>query len=856
MPLSGLFSLLAQSGQHPGLVARLRQRDGAAIRAVLMDSAVSFYAAALRSELAAPVLLLTARPGRARRLFDDVQFWCGEDAPAYHLPEGETLPFERLTADDATTHGRIRALAALAGADINAGSKPPVVVASLAALAQRTITRSALLESSHAVSVGQRVDLARLLERWQRLGYRTEQAVETPGTVSRRGGILDVYSPGSELPARIELLGNEVESIRLFDPATQRSVRPVDGVFVLPAQEALPALADRFEVETLYDALDASNCPHAVQERIKEEMSLLLAGHALDEPGFYNGFFCQGEPLDYLPDNGLLVVERPWEIEGELLAMEEKFAELRAAKESRGEIPRRLPSLYAPRSRVEEQLSTVERRLHLYPWTPERGDAGESPPVDLGFTPPGGYMGRLDALASDVRGWLEDGDRVALVSQHAARLSEVLREQGVPVQPDGNPAEGAAGRVALARGSLAEGWNLPVGRRQLRLLSDAEIMGMAKERPLRRRQPAQRAAFLSDLTPGNYLVHTEHGIGRFAGTRRMEGGDREREYLVLEYAEGDKLYVPTDQLDRVSPYTSPGERPPTLTRLGTQEWSRSKARARASTREMARELLALYAAREVTGGIAFSQDTPWQREMEDSFPYTETADQLQSIRDIKEDMESPRADGPAGVRRRGLRQDRGCPARGLQGGHGRPASRCACPHNRAGAPAPHDVFAEARALPREGGSAQPLSHAGGAAARDGEADGGRRGHLHRDSPAAPKGRVFQEPWPGDCGRGTAIRRCAQGAAQGPAKGGRRADAQRNAHTEDAAHGACRRAGHELHRDAAGGAAGNQDLRLGVQRGDRAGGHPAGDGSRRAGLLPPQPRSHHRGDIVESAADCA
>ncbi len=643
MPLSGLFSLLSQSEQHRKLVEQIRKREPVSARAVLLDSALAFYAGGLRDELSTPVLLLTARPARSRRLYEDMLVLCGEDSAIHHLPEGETLPFERLTADDATTHGRIRALAALTAAGLDGGSKPPVVVASVAAVAQKTIARSVLLKASHSISVGQRVDLAGLLERWQRMGYRTEQAVETPGTVSRRGGIIDVFSPGSEQPARIELMGNEVESIRLFDPFSQRSVRPVDSVFVLPAQEALSALADIDEVEALYDRLDASNCSPATQEQIKEEFSLLLNGHVLDEPGFYNGFFCQGTPLDFLPQNCLLVIERPWEIEGELLAMEEKFAELRAAKEERGDIPRRLPSLYVPRSQLEEQLSAAPRRLESYPWEPEREAQGGAPPIDLGFMPSGSYMGRLDALASDVRAWLEDGDRIALASQHAARLSEVLLGQGIAVRPnDDAPVGLPRGEVTLTRGSLTEGWSLPLGGSSLRLLSDAEIMGVAKERSLRRRQPVQRAAFLSDLVPGSYLVHTDHGIGRFAGTRRMEGGDREREYLVLEYAEGDKLYVPTDQLDRVSPYTAPGERVPTLTRLGTQEWSRSKERARASTREMARELLALYASREVTSGIAFSADTPWQREMEDSFPYTETSDQLQSISDIKEDMETDR----------------------------------------------------------------------------------------------------------------------------------------------------------------------------------------------------------------------
>ncbi len=643
MPLSGLFSLLSQSEQHRRLVEQLSQLDSVPARAVLLDSALAFYAGALRNALNAPVLLLTARPARSRRLYEDMLVWCGEGFAIHHLPEGETLPFERLTADDATTHGRIRALAAMAAADLDSSLNPPVVVASVAAVAQKTVSKRVLLEESHSISVGQSIDLAGLLERWQRMGYRTEQAVETPGSVSRRGGILDIFSPGSEQPARIELMGNVVESIRLFDSVSQRSVRAVDSVFVLPAQESLSALADRNEVATLFSSLDASNCSHSSQEQIKEELSLLLNGHALDEPGFYNGFFCQGTPLEFLPQNCLLVMERPWEIEGELLAMEEKFAELRAAKEARGDIPRHLPSLYVPRGRIEEQLSAAPRRLESYPWSPERDAEGGALPIDLGFMPPGSYMGRLDVLASDVRAWLEDGDRVALVSQHAARLSEVLLGQGIAVRTDGEPADGPPrGGVALTRGSLSEGWTLSLDNSSLKLLSDAEIMGVAKERPLRRRQPVQRAAFLSDLVPGNYLVHTDHGIGRFAGTRRMEGGDREREYLVLEYAEGDKLYVPTDQLDRVSPYTAPGERVPTLTRLGTQEWSRSKARARASTREMARELLALYASREVTSGIAFSADTPWQREMEDSFPYTETTDQLQSIRDIKADMETDR----------------------------------------------------------------------------------------------------------------------------------------------------------------------------------------------------------------------
>ena len=224
-----------------------------------------------------PVLALVARPERARELHSDLQVWCGDDGEVYQFPEGETLPFERLMADEASTHGRIRALEALAGPG-QESSPPPIVVASLAAIAQRTIPKDIYESTRHSVAVGQRVNLNALMRRWQSMGYRVERSVEIPGTVSRRGGILDVFSPGSELPVRIELLGDEVESIRVFDPASQRSLESVDETLILPCQEALPHLVDREEVEERYGRLDMSNCPGAIQDRIREEMALLLSG--------------------------------------------------------------------------------------------------------------------------------------------------------------------------------------------------------------------------------------------------------------------------------------------------------------------------------------------------------------------------------------------------------------------------------------------------------------------------------------------------------------------------------------------------------------------------------------------------
>ena len=313
----------------------------------------------------------------------------------------------------------------------------------------------------------------------------------------------------------------------------------------------------------------------------------------------------------------------------------------------------------------------------------ERGHS-EGVDVALPFLATGNYYGNLERFVEDV--WeLTEEDRamVVAVSSHSRRLAEIFGGEGVDVAlADGLDDVPAAGSITLmqsAAGGLSDGFSLPLstdmdgldgddnhphpnpppsrGRGQNRLVvfSDVEIFGVAKQRRTRRRSVrAARDAFLSELSPGDYVVHVEHGIGRFSGTVRgvkadagsravsRDNGDDDREYLAIEYANDDKLYVPLEHLDRVAPYIAPMDRPPSLTRLGTQEWRRAKARAERSTMEMASELLALYAARELAEGHSFVPDAQWQSELEESFPFEETPDQRRTIEEVKADMESPK----------------------------------------------------------------------------------------------------------------------------------------------------------------------------------------------------------------------
>ena len=652
-------------------LTRALSGESARLEAQLLPSAAPFTLAALRRNLAAPALIVAPRPDDARRLRDQIAAWCGSQEAALHFPESEILPFERLDSDAETLHERIRTLAALAahydGNPDDGGARnpqsPPLVVASVSALMQRTLPQSALSAASHKIERGQNLDLADALDLWRRMGYQFESAVYAPGFVSRRGGILDIFPIGADMPARIELWGSEIDSIRLFDPATQRSADVVNAINVPPAHEILPALADSAELERIIASVDISNCDPKTQARVRSELDLLMEGQEVEEQGFYAGFFNRGGLLDYFAPDALLIAYKPDEIADAAWELQERAHQLRETKEARGELPLNFPSSHLTWREVEAQFASFGRRLDIdaapqavSPWDSELN--GSSPhnappasraaaPLELPLLPAPDYFGNLERFAEDV--WemsAEGGAMVVAITNHSRRLAEIFAEAGIDAAlADELPEPPAPGSIMLmqsAAGGVSDGFVLPLSDRRLALFSDAEIFGVAKQRRTRRRSSApNRDAFLSELSPGDYVVHIEHGIGKFNGVARGVNGDNDdREYLFIEYASSDKLYVPLEHLDRVTPYVAPMSRPPSLTRLGTQEWRRAKQRAERSTREMASELLALYAARELVDGHSFVPDAQWQAELEESFPFEETPDQRATIADVKADMES------------------------------------------------------------------------------------------------------------------------------------------------------------------------------------------------------------------------
>jgi transcription-repair coupling factor (superfamily II helicase) len=595
-----------------GLKERLEVQEEA--RAAVMESA---RPALLASLSWGPMLVIAAGPERASKLMEQLSLWLPPGVPLHLFPEPDGLPYERLAPDPTTVQERLRVLLSLCQ------EGTPLVVASAWALVSRTLPREAFLGACHTLRAGQKVEPSSLLSRWQGLGYERETTVEVPGTMAQRGGILDIFPPIFPHPFRLEFLGNEIESLRVFDPITQRSLGQVEEAFITPAREVL--IPQGLDPEGLIASLGVEGLREG--ERWREELEMLLSGQWLPGFEFYSPLFNSGALLDYLPPNTLVALEEPEEIEQALKELYDKAEELRADRVERGELPPVFPAPCFPWPEIEKKMA-ASPRLSLLRWGEE----------SLPFLPLPSFQGQTALMVAEVRQRLKEEYRVVVMSQQAPRLAELLWDEDIlapPLEVLKEPP--APGTLALVKGSLEGGFVY----QDLALYSDVELFGFVREQREPRRRPVRRPLPL-DLRPGDYVVHVDHGIARFGGLARLGSGEEEKEHLVLEYAEGDRLYVPSDQADRVGRYLDPTGVPPSLTRLGTQEWPRAKERAKKAADDLARELVELYASRQLLPGFAFAADSPWQWELETSFPYVETPDQLLAISDVKKDMEEPR----------------------------------------------------------------------------------------------------------------------------------------------------------------------------------------------------------------------
>ncbi len=633
MILPLVAELLARVGRHPALESALEALHAGAAEAHLAgltDPAKALVAAETAQALGRTVVLLVDSNQRAESFVEPVRFFsrvlAGKPASEIALlPAPDVLPYQGLSPHPEISLARAIALWRLA-----AGSVSVLIVPVTSALIR--LRDSEFYHSlARVIARDDEIPLDELVEHLSSVGYERQEMVEMPGQFAVRGGILDVFSPESPRPLRIELFGDSVVSVREFDPETQRSTSPVERATLLPLTEFLRPAARLTRAGAAGPG--------------EEELDRLVLTPSW---GFELSHDCPVESLFELAGDCVVLLDEPASLDDAMEKFLRQLSETYAR--ARKELDAAEPSCYYRdasqwRAALASRPRLVIERLAM---------AGAEPIPTLAAQPTLRYHGNVAVFMAEVRGRITAGEQVivsAASTGELERLADLCHDYELPyrlaeleedvtiTRLSEEASAGSVPAVVLAKTPLAEGVALPELR--LVLYGNADLFETLTV-PARPRARAKAAAFasdFSDLQPGALVVHVDHGIAEFEGLRRLPEG----EFMLLRYADDARLYLPLARLDLVQKYRALGGARPPLDKLGGTTWAARKARVRRSVDDMAEKLLKLYADRKAGAGHAFPPDTPWQKEFEDAFEFEETADQARAIGEVKSDLKSPQS---------------------------------------------------------------------------------------------------------------------------------------------------------------------------------------------------------------------
>ena len=565
-----------------------------------------------------PVVVAVPTGSEAERLSNDLKNFL-EPSEVALFPAWETLPFERVSPAIETMGRRMQILHQLS----DPKTCPKVIVASGKALVQQVGPYSKRRKPLKLI-LNEEIDQSEVISTLVSVGYRREYQVEHRGEFAVRGSIIDLWPSTSEAPIRVDLWGDEIERLTEFSVATQRSTLEYKEVEVFPCRELLPTEEVKERAQQLI----------AEQPWGREQWERLTNGELFDGMESWLPWITpQAQVLfDFIGDNGLVVLVEPRRLRDRISDLRAEEADLVAVlADTWGAENNEFPQLHTKWERLLEHTDSPRWSIDA---TPEGPESSIVPAHGWGRSA-GGEESAVQSLSK----LLSDGYQVLLVADGdgtANRLTENMAKEGIELQRSSEPPNFSNPSGQITVGSLERGFVLTNSR--LAVITEAELTG--RRRTHRPRGPRRKAAVrvFEDLHPGDYVVHEFHGVAKFSGLVTRTLGGVERDYLLLEYRGDDRLYLPTDQIDAIRPYT--GGDSPTLSRMGGADWERSRARVRSAASEIAQELVLLYQKRITTKGHSFGPDTPWQQEMEQSFPFQETPDQNSAIKSVKEDMEN------------------------------------------------------------------------------------------------------------------------------------------------------------------------------------------------------------------------
>jgi len=558
-----------------------------------------------------PTVVIVGDTESAEYLVDDLFSMLGEGA-ALLFPAWEVRPYDHISPDSDVTGQRISAMHALRQA------QSVIVVTTVRAMMQRTLPPALFDLTTIEIKVGEEIPFEDLIARANRLGFDRTDMVQMPGQFSVRGGIVDIFPHTLSRPCRIEFFGDEIDSMRLFDIYTQRSTEHIPVLTMLPNKEVVDEPSARNMA-----AVKVKEAAAAQGLKAGELESQISQGGVFDGCERYLPFFHPeaGSLLSFIPDSALICFCEPSGINQEAMTFLEEYEEAYISRTAADDVVPKPLDAIEDWSSLQQQMLTFNQLFLIR----SSGDSDDW--ININASNTGTFHGAMDVLKSRMKDWRSEQSSIFAVCDNegqADRLTEIL----------GEAAEG----VSIPIGTLHAGFILP--DLPLVVMTDSEIFSRYRRR--RRRQSFKEGVVIEDfmnLKDRDYVVHIDHGIGRYIGLQRIDVDNRTRDCLTIVYAEEDRLYIPIEQLHRVQKYIGSDGEIPTLSRLGSKAWELAKTRTRKAVQDIAEDLIKLYAARQANPGFAFSKDTPWQREMEESFIFDETPDQLTATADVKVDME-------------------------------------------------------------------------------------------------------------------------------------------------------------------------------------------------------------------------
>ncbi|GED15368.1 transcription-repair coupling factor [Aneurinibacillus migulanus] len=645
--MQGLVEKFKRDDEFEAIVDSYKRGLREQLASGLSNSARQIFYAALYQTMTRPLVIVTHNMFQAQKIYDDMNQLLPSDE-VWLYPANEMVLSEVSISSPETLSQRIEVLNALAA------GKRGVLVVPYAGVRRTVIPVDEWKRAQYPLAIGEEIELENFLGKMIALGYERVEMVETRGEISVRGGIIDIFPVYMSHPVRIELFDTEVDSIRTFDISNQRSIENLQEILIGPTrevfggQEIFIQAAEKIEqhMKATLPKVKATQVKELIAEKVGWEIEQLRQGHSFTGIYKYISFLYSSQQtlIDYLKEKPLVLIDEPSRIVEAAAQLEKDEAEWKTALVQEGEF---LPDIELSHSLENIIAPKKWPILHTSLFLRQVPKTNPQNIVNFNCKAMQNFHGQMNVLKTEMERWKKSNAVVVFCAadeERARRMERVFHDYEIEVDIVLSPDKAlASSRPVITIGNLQSGFEMPM--QHLVVVTESEVFTQKQRKASKTRKNisnAERIKSYTELQVGDYVVHVNHGIGKYLGIDTLEINGIHKDYLHVKYAGNDKLYVPIEQIDQVQKYVGSEEKEPKVYKLGGTDWKKVKSKVRASVQDIAQDLIRLYAERQQAKGYAFTKDGEEMREFEAMFPYDETEDQLRAIREIKEDMEKER----------------------------------------------------------------------------------------------------------------------------------------------------------------------------------------------------------------------